>query len=177
MRCLNKFNPEDFYLLCRKLTPHLIPESSDKLSIGDFRNLMQSDGVRDSFIHALISFATKVDMPTNVESAYIIQDGKEFYTLSTINRRGPNAHNTIGELIYKNLNTNDEMLKMLFEMDGYINSCINNVFTGSITRIQSDDSSDVITEKDRKSTITSLKTIRFLEIDKLKEEILNDSNH
>ena len=177
LRCLNKFNPEDFYLLCRKLTPHLIPESSDKLSIGDFRNLMQSDGVRDSFIHALISFATKVDMPTNVESAYIIQDGKEFYTLSTINRRGPNAHNTIGELIYKNLNTNDEMLKMLFEMDGYINSCINNVFTGSITRIQSDDSSDVITEKDRKSTITSLKTIRFLEIDKLKEEILNDSNH
>lgn len=174
---LNKFNPEDFYLLCRKLTPYIITEKSDKLSISDFRNLMQSDGVRDSFIHALVSFAKKVDMPKNVESAYIIRDRKKVYALSTINRRGTNAHNTIGEQIYKNLNTNDKMFTMLFEMDGYINSSINNVFTGSITRVQSDDSSDVVTENDRKRTITELKTISFLEIDKLKEEFLDDSNH
>jgi len=174
---LKKFSPEDFYLLCRKLTPHLIPKNNAQLSINEFRKIMQPDAVRDSFIHALISFARKISVPMNVESAYVIQAGKEFYALSTINSRGPNAHNRLGEKIYKNLNTNDEILKMLFEIDGYINSFINNVFEGTITRVQSDESSDVISENDGKSTITSLKTIRFLEIDKLKEEIFDDSNH
>lgn len=84
---------------------------------------------------------------------------------------GSNAHNRLGREIYRNLNTNDEMFNMLFDIDGYINSSINNVFEGNITRVQSDRSSDVITEIDRKSTITELKKIYFLEIEKLKEEI------
>src|SRR5690606_37746441 len=120
----------------------------------ELRRIMQPDGVRDSFIHALISFAKKINVTTDLDSAYVIQAGREFYALSTINSKGKNAHNRLGRKIYRNLNTNDEMFNMLFDIDGYVNSSINNVFEGNITRVQSDRSSDVITEIDRKSTIT-----------------------
>ena len=171
---LKTFASEEFHLLCRKLTPYKIIENPNKIDIDQFRNIMQPDGVRDSFIHALISFANIIEPPIDAETAYIIQNESEFYTLSTINRRGHRAHESIGELIYKNLNENDEVLKMLFEIDGYINSTIDNEFTGDITRVQSDDSSEVITEKDKRNTITDSKTIKFLKIDNLKGEISND---
>ena len=171
LKNLKEFTPEDFYLLCRKLTPHLISESKKEINISELRRIMQPDGVRDSFIHALISFAKKINVTTDLDSAYVIQAGREFYALSTINSKGKNAHNRLGRKIYRNLNTNDEMFNMLFDIDGYVNSSINNVFEGNITRVQSDRSSDVITEIDRKSTITDLKKIYFLEIEKLKEEL------
>lgn len=171
---LKKFNPEDFYLLCRKLTPHVISENKKNLDISELRAIMQPDAISDSFLHALISFAQRIYIPTNVESAYVMQAGKDFYALSTINSKGKNSHNRLGRDIYKNLSKDDKMFEMLFDINGYINSSINAVFEGKITRVQSDKDSEVVKKVDRKSTITDIKKIHFLEIETLKEDLLND---
>lgn len=174
LKILKNFSPEDFYLLCKKLTPHVITKNQKKLDINELRNIMQPDAVRDSFIHALISFSKNISPPSNVESAYILNVDKLFYTLSTINSRGKNSHNRLGKEIYQNLSNDDQMFKMLFDIDGYVNSSIHDVFVGEITRVQSDVSSKVIKESDFKSTITEIKKIQFLKIDKLKEDLFND---
>lgn len=171
---LKKFSPEEFYLLCRKLTPHEISEDKKHLDISELRVIMQPDAVSDSFLHALITFVQRINVPTNVKSAYVMSADKAIYALSTINSKGKNAHNRLGRDIYKNLSSNEKMFEMLFEIDGYINSSINAVFEGEITRVQSDISSTVVKEIDNKSTITDIKKIHFLEIEKLEEDLLND---
>lgn len=172
IRNLKVFLPEEFFLLCRKLTPHLVLQNKERLDIDEFRKLMQSDAVCDSFLHGVMQLNSKISDPIQAHSAYVIGHRGERYALSTINKRGPYAHETVGRDIYENLNNDDELFQMLFEISAYINSNIENEYTGNITNVYSDTDSEVIRYEDSQQTVTNQKTIRFTKVDKLKETIL-----
>ncbi|MFJ7940830.1 ABC-three component system protein [Peribacillus sp. NPDC096622] len=170
---LKLFQPNEFFLLCRKLTPHLVLQNKGSLSIEEFRKIMQPSGVCDSFLHGVIQLSRILKDPIQADSAYVIQDRGTCYVLSTINDNAPYAFEVIGEDIYENLSQDDDMFKMLFEMDAYINSGIHDKeFTGNITMVHSDVEAEVITEEDLKQTITNQKTIRFVQVDSISEELL-----
>jgi hypothetical protein len=172
LNTLKKLPPYEFLKICRKLTPHIAIKHNDKLDIEEYKKLMQPDGVIDSFINGIIQLNPKLEEPAQVNNAYEIHNDGLRYLLTTINQKGPFAHNLIGKGIYENLSRDETMFTMLFEIDFYINSTINNTYTGNVTQIKSNIDPEIITEEDVKQTITSQKTINFIQIDKIKEKLL-----
>ena len=63
------------------------------------------------------------------------------------------------------------MLDMLFEVDCYINTFITNTYEGNIIEVNSDTSSAIVMNSDAVETITNIKKISFVTIEKLLEEI------
>ncbi|HDR4706346.1 TPA: hypothetical protein QCQ87_001316 [Bacillus paranthracis] len=169
---LKNLKPNDFLLLCRKLTPQLQIKNRNKIDIEEFRKIMEPTGVRNSFLHGLIKLNEKIDITTEVRSSYIINNKGVNYVLSTIDDSSPVAHTIIGEEIFKNLSQDDEMFEMLFDIGAYINSLIDNEFDGSIIRVHTDVESEVVMEEELKETITTTKKIRFVRIDTLSKELL-----
>jgi hypothetical protein len=169
---LKKFHPSDFLMLCRKLTPNIILQNKDILGLEEYKNIMQTDGVVGSFFNGLNHFNDKLHEPKNVQNAYeLLNDGVR-YLLTTINKSGPVAHNIVGKKIYENLSNDETMFKMLYEIDSYINSNIEEKYTGNIVHVKEDLGSEVVQEEDLKQTITSQKTINFVKVDTVKETLL-----
>lgn len=66
------------------------------------------------------------------------------------------------------------MFSLLYDIDGYINKDIDNEFEGSITKIQSDTNSNIVTDHDNRDSITDPKNIKFISINTFKKEYLDD---
>lgn len=165
---------ENFFLICRKLAPHLSLQNKEKVNLSELRGLIEPSAVREIFLHAIIELSEVIDLPEEPKTSYNIYANKSFFSLSTLQGSGPSAYRSRGEDILENLRTDDEMFALLYEIGGYINKDIDNEFEGSITRIQSDTASNVVAEHDNRDSITVPKNIKFISINSFKKEYLDD---
>ena len=171
---LKIFNAENFFLLCRKLATQISLQHKEKATLSELRNLMEPSAVREIFLHAIIELAEVINLPEEPKTSYNIHSKHLFFSLSTLQGSGPSAYKNRGESIIKNLKTDDDMFALLYDIDGYINKDIDNEFEGSITKIQSDIDSNIVTNHDNRDSITDPKNIKFISINTFKKEYLDD---
>lgn len=153
------------------MTPDYSYLADEEITLESIRKILPSDGVRNSFLYGLNSFGEYINTPKDLKEAYTFCDQKKINLLTTISRKGKNAHNTVGQKIIENCKNNSQMLEILFEVDCYINTFLNNTYDGNITEVSSDVSSTIIVNSDATETITSMKKISFVTVEKLLEEI------
>lgn len=171
IEALGDFNWEQIFYICLKLTPDYSYLADEEITLESIRKILPSDGVRNSFLYGLNSFGEYINTPKDLKEAYTFCDQKKINLLTTISRKGKNAHNTVGQKIIENCKNNSQMLEILFEVDCYINTFLNNTYDGNITEVSSDVSSTIIVNSDATETITSMKKISFVTVEKLLEEI------
>ncbi|MDG5789618.1 hypothetical protein QA612_19350 [Evansella sp. AB-P1] len=168
---LKRLNSDEFFLLCRKLTPNVVVKDKHKVDITEYKKLMSSTNVRNSFIHGVIQLKEKVKEPSKLESAYVLHESGMRYILSTLFDNSQFASHVLGEDIYKNLSEDDEMFNMLFDINAYISCNVEGEYTGNIIRVEADKSSEAVSEEDIKEKITTHKKIKFVKIDSVREEL------
>lgn len=164
LTALYKFNKKDLYTLCTRLTPHKVFNTHDKAKIIDLMQITEPTGVKDVFFRAILETEERIKVPNDLETAYILHENGKFHSVTTLTDHAQ-IFEKIGAKIFKNIEKNSELFSLLFDIDVYITSHLNNEYKGTITNVKADESSNIIEENDNRQTIVEPKTIKFIDIE------------
>ena len=164
LTALYKFNKKDFYTLCTRLTPHKAFNPHDKVKILELMQIAEPTGVKDVFFRAILETEERIKVPNDLESAYILRENGKFHSVTTLTDQAQ-IFEKIGAKIFKNIEKSSELFPLLFDIDVYITSQLNNEYKGTITNVKADKSSNIIEENDNRQTIVEPKTIKFIDIE------------
>lgn len=164
LNALSDFDKKDFYSLCTRLKPHKIFNTYNQVDIQDLIEIMEPTSVKDIFFPALLETGERIEVPVDLKKAYIIHENGQFHSLTTL-LDSKKTYANVGKKIFENIQGNEELFNLLYDIDVFITGYLNNEYQGKITDVKTDKESMVIRENDNRETIVAPKTIRFMDIE------------
>ncbi|WP_121604901.1 ABC-three component system protein [Virgibacillus sp. Bac332] len=161
---LKLLSPEDFVLICRKISPNISIKKTNSISIKEYKRLMDQHGVKQVLFECIFTFHHLLEAAKFKNDILLIKNSKTFNLITLILNHGKNACSKVGKDIFNNFNHDGDLLELLFEVETYINRSINEEYTGTITEVESD------IEKKQKEKFTGPKKIKFMDINTAMEE-------
>lgn len=161
---LKQLSPEDFVLICRKISPNIAIKKSNSISISEYKRLIDQHGVKQILFESIFTFHHLLEAATLKRDILLIKNSKASTLITLILNQGKNACSKVGKDIFNNFSNDEDLLDLLFEVESYINKSINGEYTGTITDVESDTDSKV------KEKFTVPKKITFMDLTTSMEE-------
>lgn len=166
MNVFKKLSPDDFVYVCRKISPNISVKKGNSIDIREYKRLLDQYGVKQMLFESIFDFHHLLEKATNKNEIFIMKNKHSTNLITLIlNENSKNACSKLGKDILKNLNSDEELLKLLFEVKNYINKSLNGEYKGTITEVNLDNQQMQMKEK-----ITLPNKIKFIDLQTAKEE-------
>lgn len=161
---LNILEKKDFYSLCARLTPHKCFSPYKSVNIQELLEVIEPTGIKDVFMRALLETNGRIEVPSDLKDAYVLFEDGKFHSLTTLTDH-KNKYRYVGRMIINNINKNNDLSELLFDIDVFVTGYLNNEWHDTITKIKIDEASPIVTKNDNREKITEPKTIKFIDIE------------
>lgn len=162
---LKKLSPDDFLYVCRKISPNIHIKNTDNIGIREYKRLMDANGVKQVLFKCIFNLHHLLEAANNKNDIFLIKHKTKSNLITIIiNEQSKNILSKLGRDIIHNLKNDGELLKLLYDVNVYINKSIKGEYTGTITDVQSEMQEQV------KEKFTVPKKIKFLDLNSAMEE-------
>ncbi|WMT41742.1 hypothetical protein RE628_04430 [Paenibacillus sp. D2_2] len=133
---IRQLNDDEFILLCKKISPNIVIKS-DTITLLEYRELLNSRGVKDALIHLTLEIGKLSLELTDVKNVFVLNKLGSHHLISTISdSKAPRAVGNVSKRIIKNLKHNNQLSHLLFDIHKIITTDLEGTFEGEIFDVQ-----------------------------------------
>lgn len=169
---IRQLNDDEFILLCKKISPNIVVKS-DTISLSEYRDLLNSRGVKDALIHLTLELGKLSLELTDVKNVFVLNKSGSHHLISTISdsNAAPKAVDIVSKRIINNLKHNNQLSHLLFDIHKIITTDLEGTFKGEIFDVQATYQKEQGKSIEDKNSVTVPQKLEFMSVKQAKEDL------
>lgn len=168
---IRQLSDDEFILLCKKISPNIVVKGK-KITLLEYKDLLNSHGVREALIHLTLELGNRLLELTDVKNVFVINKSGSHHLISTISEtKAPKAIDNVSKKIIKNLTYNNQLSHYLFDIHKIITTDLEGPFEGDIFNVQAIYQKELGKSLEDKNSIMLPQKLDFMSVKQAKEDL------
>lgn len=168
---IRQLSDDEFILLCKKISPNIVVKN-ENITLLEYRELLNSRGVKDALIHLTLNIGKLSLELTDVKNVFVLNKAGSHHLISTISdSKTPGAVGNVSKRIIKNLMHNNQLFHLLFDIHKIITTEIEGPFEGEIFDVRATYQKEQGKTIEDKNSVTAPQKLEFISVKQAKEDL------